>query len=83
MMNVRPTVKWFAEHMEGVLAMPENEAKQHWSTCTNDVLLFRAMEELGELIREHRIGSAHGKLKEAVDVANFMMMYCDNVNRGR
>lgn len=80
----RPVVKWFAEHMEGVLAMPKNEAKTHWSTMTNDALLFRAVEELGELAAAHREG-APGllKLKEAIDVANFMMMYADNLNRGK
>lgn len=83
--KLRPSVQRFAEEMEKVLR--ENDHKSGWDELTNDHLLDRMMDEYQELHAEmyHR---AFGRepdypnlglaCHEAIDLANFAMMFFDN-----
>lgn len=79
-MEIRDSVKWFAEQME--LKLQENDAKGGWDDCGIYWLLERLREETRELeiaIDIHRdLGAPHNNIvKEAADVANFAMMVAD------
>jgi NTP pyrophosphatase (non-canonical NTP hydrolase) len=78
---VRQVVRWFAEEMEKKLQ--ENDHKVHWSDCDMDYLMSRTEQELDELLKaivdlKFGIGTSEDVIKEAADVANFVMMIADN-----
>ncbi len=90
---MRDCVFALAEKMEERLQA--NEHKGHWSECTDEYLIRRAMGELSELsaaVANFREDAgdpeanarslqefAQRVLHEAADVANFVMMLSDNV----
>lgn len=80
-MEVRPTVKSFAELMEHRLQDKDDERGERGWTDTHPLwLLARAEEELAEL----KTCLVHGSdpddvVREAVDTSNFCMMVADIV----
>lgn len=79
-MEVRESVKWFAEQMESKLR--ENDKKGGWDNCNIYWLIKRINEETNELLNAvdlHRdLGDAKENIiREAADVANFAMMIAD------
>lgn len=72
--NVRPAVRWFAEQME--VTLQKNDHKGGWAKCSDDYLIARAVEELGELLRSKSNGNVD--VAECIDVANMLMMLADN-----
>ena len=69
----RDSVKKFAIFMEEILG--ENENKGGWKDCSDNYLIARAMQEMGEFLIEQ---DCYKKKKEAIDVANLLMMFVDN-----
>ena len=91
-MRLRNSVIRFAEQMELVLRKNDFKGKTGWKNDSSGSMLKRISDELGELQRAnllHRTtpfdsikkSDDRKKLckKEAVDVANFCMMYCETV----
>lgn len=79
-MEVRESVKWFAEQMENKLK--ENDKKGGWDNCNIYWLIQRIKEETGELLKAvdlHRdLGASKEHIiQESADVANFAMMVAD------
>lgn len=79
-MEVRESVKWFAEQMESKLR--ENDKKGGWDNCNIYWLIKRINEETNELLNAvdlHRdLGATKENIiRESVDVANFAMMVAD------
>lgn len=79
-MDVRESVKWFAEQMEAKLK--ENDEKGGWDDCNIYWLIKRMREETNELLKAvnlHRdLGATKENIiREAADVANFAMMIAD------
>lgn len=76
-MHLRPEVQKFAEAMERQLR--ENDDKGGWADMPEKYLILRTIEELGEVMTQLIIEDGrYGLLQEAADVANFLMMICDN-----
>ena len=87
--ELRESVKWFAEQME--LVLRKNDHKGGWKNCTWEYLFDRLEEEQKELVEEcYKDGysdvfdiflntNTEAMIKEAVDVANFAMMIADNL----
>ncbi|MCL6615826.1 MAG: hypothetical protein K6T39_01655 [Anoxybacillus ayderensis] len=78
--DVRESVKWFAEQMEAKLK--ENDEKGGWDDCNIYWLIKRMREETNELLKAvnlHRdLGATKENIiREAADVANFAMMIAD------
>lgn len=65
------------------LAMNEqleaNSHKHGWGDCSISWLLERAEEEFGEF--KEAVVNRENVLHEAADVANFLMMICDNIGK--
>jgi len=83
MTTIRPEVQWFAEQMENKLK--HHDAKGHWNDCDIDWLFTRVQDEIIELLEAidlHKQGEGTSEeiIKEAADVANFVMMIADIVN---
>ena len=79
-MQVRESVKWFAEQMENKLK--ENDKKGGWDDCNIYWLIQRIREETNELLSAVNLNRDLGATKEniireAADVANFAMMIAD------
>lgn len=79
-MEVRESVKWFAEQMENKLK--ENDKKGGWDDCNIYWLIQRIREETNELLSAVNLNRDLGATKEniireAADVANFAMMIAD------
>lgn len=79
-MEVRESVKWFAEQMENKLK--ENDKKGGWDDCNIYWLIQRIREEINELLSAVNLNRDLGATKEniireAADVANFAMMIAD------
>lgn len=79
-MEVRESVKWFAEQMENKLK--ENDKKGGWDDCNIYWLIQRIREETNELLSAVNLNRDLGATKEniireAADVANFAMMVAD------
>ncbi|HZG59351.1 MAG TPA: hypothetical protein VEY68_02410 [Anoxybacillus sp.] len=79
-MEVRESVKWFAEQMETKLR--ENDKKGGWDNCKIYWLIKRMREETNELLNAvdlHRdLGATKENIiRESADVANFAMMVAD------
>jgi NTP pyrophosphatase (non-canonical NTP hydrolase) len=77
----RQVVQWFGEEMEKKLK--ENDHKASWTDCDMDYLMSRTEQELDELSKaivdlKFGIGTIEDVIKEAADVANFVMMIADN-----
>lgn len=75
--ELRPEVRIFAEAMEQKLR--ENEHKGGWKTCNPNFLYARFRLELEEFGRAFNTLERVGVLDEAADVANYLMMICDNL----
>jgi hypothetical protein len=84
-LKLRPSVRRFAEEMERILR--ENDHKEGWGELTNEHLIDRMEDELKELHEEvfHRTDYRHPDypdiaqaVHEAIDLANFAMMFYDN-----
>jgi len=58
-----------------------NEHKGGWESCDTQWLLDQVRGEIEELIVAWEEGTADEVLSEAADVANFVMMFADNVGR--
>lgn len=72
---MRKALRRFAEQQEAVLK--ENDYKHGWSALSSSICWNRAFQEMLELYD----AIYHGKgniVKEACDVANFMMFIADN-----
>ncbi len=77
-MKLRREIQLFAEAMERKLR--DNDYKGDWNGCTEDYLMKRVIQELGELINCHYdsdLAKDLVYLDESADVANFLMMLCD------
>lgn len=79
-MEVRESVKWFAEQMENKLK--ENDKKGGWDDCNIYWLIQRIREETNELLSAVNLNRDLGVTKESIireasDVANFAMMIAD------
>ena len=83
--KIRLSVQRFAEAMEKVLR--ENDHKEGWDELTNDHLVERMEDELNELhvelfhiadYREPNLPDIAQAVREAIDLANFAMMFFDN-----
>ena len=83
--KLRPAVKRFAEAME--LVLRDNDHKTGWQELCNDHLVERMEDELGELhvelfhiadYREPNIPDIARAVHEAIDLANFAMMFFEN-----
>lgn len=62
----------FAKAMQKKLR--ENKHKSGWKRCTKEYFVKRLHEEIDELAN----CADSELLDEAADIANFLMMYCDN-----
>ena len=86
-LELRPTVQWFAEHME--LKLRANDHKDGWSDERIRSLMKRLYGEAWELslvLERCQADTIHESLDpriiaEAADVANFAMMVADNARR--
>lgn len=79
-LGVRPEVAEFAKRMEQILRA--NDHKGGWRLMSLEALFNRAVEELDELQRDITFTRDPEQIaKEAVDVANFMLMIADNAKR--
>lgn len=82
--NIRPEVLAFASLMEKVLQ--ENDHKKGWKQDPIYTLFNRFLEEAKELNIEYEkwlnmeVFDKEKFIKEALDVANFLMMMIDNIN---
>ena len=79
-LGVRPSVMRFAMAME--LVLRKNDHKGGWSDIGYYKLLERAYDELEECrreMRESKSGGMRRASREMVDVANFCMMFFDNL----
>ena len=65
-------VEAFGQAMKKKLA--ENSSKGNWKDCPLDYLIARLHQEIDELDK----ADDSELLNEAADIANFLMMYCDN-----
>ena len=83
--KLRQSVQRFAEAME--LVLRDNDHKTGWQELCNDTLLERMEDELKELHEEmcHRtdyrnpdMPDLNRGVHEAIDLANFAMMFFDN-----
>ncbi len=90
----RPSVAWFAGHMELVLRSHDQQkgGQESWRRTAQTHLLSRLRGEVCELsgaVRTHHLAASDGKqesktyrvVREAADVANFAMMIADSVAR--
>lgn len=80
--RLRPEVRKFAEAMELKLRK-HDEDYSGWGDLTSGSLYTKARQELTELANailsyNGDNGSWNTILEEAADVANFLMMICDN-----
>jgi NTP pyrophosphatase (non-canonical NTP hydrolase) len=90
-MKINESIKKFAEAMQAKLnknehkkcsVMNNDQKGRQWKHCSYDWLLFRLRQEVMEL--EEAYMKNHEDIKEeAVDVANFAMMFFDNLNNER
>ena len=79
-LGIRPEVMRFAQAME--LVLRKNDYKGGWKDMGDYKLLERAYEELEECrieMRSLKSGSMRRASREMVDVANFCMMFFDNL----
>lgn len=82
---LRPEVRRFAEAMELKLRKHDKDYCG-WKNCQQSYLYERARQEFSEFVSEVRLCekavtgdySLTSCLSEAADVANFLMMICDN-----
>ena len=83
--KLRGSVQRFAEAME--LVLRDNDHKTGWQELCNDHLVERMEDELNELhvelfhiadYREPNIPDIARAVHEAIDLANFAMMFFDN-----
>lgn len=86
--NIRPSVQWFAEHMEQKLR--ENDHKGGWCRDDPRQLFMGLGDERYELlcaIAEHfesdNAATRQAVIAECADVANFALMIADSVEQGR
>lgn len=85
--ELRPVLKEFVMEMERKLRI--NDHKTGWHDCAIEWLLNRAYEELDEVRDAYKnrgdiYSGDHQKIiMECADVANFMMMIADNVQRNQ
>ncbi len=78
--GIRPAVMRFAAAME--LVLRKNDYKGGWREIGDYKILERAYEKLEECrreMRESKSGAMRRASREMVDVANFCMMFFDNL----
>ncbi len=76
---LRPAVQQFAVQME--LTLRDNDHKSGWKSYSDEFLIGKIGEEVSELIltKDYIEGpGSHSPAQEAIDVANFAMMFWDN-----
>ena len=69
----------FKNIMVDVLLKPENRAKGDWKDIPQEKLVELLDEEIREFKEALKNGTPMQINSEAADVANFLMMICDNV----
>ena len=85
MMNVvNPRLDDFVGKMRDKLAIPKNQKKGDWRTCTVEELYEFLDNEMNELRKELKLYEPGAKdfkniISECCDVANFAMMIADKV----
>lgn len=74
--EVRESVRWFAEKMEEKLK--KNDHKGGWDNCDIHWLIQRIKEETNELLDAVNSGTPKENIiNEAADIGNFAMMVAD------
>ena len=75
----RGSVQDFAIQME--IKLRENDYKGGWGHLANEEIVARMLEETSELLMEMACIGGNNPCDEAIDVANFAMMFWDNNHR--
>lgn len=73
--KLRQSVRQFAQAME--LKLRKNDHKGGWENCSDEYLIANIVSETAELLHDRADGLTESG-DEAVDIANYAMMYFDN-----